>query len=471
MNIDGWNGLTTFAPESIHKHINLFNYRFEYITNDGDEFYFLTSMDALTHRIIMINFSNYGLEQLPTSDHQIYDDEIVPEYGIIKEIVPKCENHLKWAWVARGNILVMLYVENCANIIRFANLHTGKPLTHLKLPLNVSIDSDIQCNRSDENCFMYLCSFTNPGATYTFNLSDIESIPAENGIPAEMLMETEITGLDLSDINVEQQFIPSKDGTMIPFTSLVSQSGSDKKPCVLYGYGSFSISLLPTFNLSRLLWVKHFGGIFVFANIRGGGEFGEKWHLAATYDKKQNSFDDFIAIGEHLTSTVTTSEQLGILGGSAGGLLVTAVANQRPDLFGAVIAAVPLTDMLRFHKFTVGFAWCCDYGSPDNPKEYDTLVKYSPVHNVPLNKRLPAIMSVTADHDDRVVPAHAYKYTAAIQYSSWQSSCIEPTVRPQICRIETNAGHGSGKSTEKRNQEFADIYGFLAKYTGAVWQS
>jgi prolyl oligopeptidase len=263
---------------------------------------------------------------------------------------------------------------------------------------------------------------------------------------------------DPSVFEVKQVFYNSKDGTKVPMF-LVYKKGiklDGTNPTLLYGYGGFNISQTPGFSVSRLVWAE-MGGVLAVANLRGGSEYGEAWHEAGTKLKKQNVFDDFIAAGEWLIANkYTSNKKLAIQGGSNGGLLVGAVLNQRPDLFGAALPAVGVMDMLRFPKFTIGWAWTSDYGSPDIAEEFEAIYKYSPLHNLKPGTRYPAVMVTTADHDDRVVPAHSFKYAATLQE-------MQTGDAPVLIRIETKAGHGAGKPTSKQIEELADIYGFLIK--------
>ena len=230
-------------------------------------------------------------------------------------------------------------------------------------------------------------------------------------------------------------------------------------PTLLYGYGGFNVSLTPNFSVSRVIWMEN-GGVYVMANLRGGNEYGEAWHEAGTKLKKQNVFDDFIGAAEYLIKEkYTQSSKLAIQGGSNGGLLVGAVLNQRPDLFGAALPAVGVMDMLRFNQFTAGRYWTSDYGSPQNADEFKALYAYSPIHNIKAGTKYPATLITTADHDDRVVPAHSFKYAATIQEAQAGDA-------PVLIRIETKAGHGAGKPTAKIIEEQADIYGFLMKNLG-----
>jgi prolyl oligopeptidase len=230
-------------------------------------------------------------------------------------------------------------------------------------------------------------------------------------------------------------------------------------PTLLYAYGGFNVSQTPGFSVSRIAWME-MGGVYAVANLRGGGEYGKEWHEAGIKTKRQNVYDDFIAAAEYLIANKYTSpKKLAIQGGSNGGLLVGAVLNQRPELFGAALPAVGVMDMLRFHRFTAGRYWTSDYGSPDNPEEFKALYAYSPLHNIKKGAKYPAVLVTTADHDDRVVPAHSFKYAATLQQAQAGDA-------PVLIRIETKAGHGAGKPTAKIIEEQADIYGFLMKNLG-----
>jgi prolyl oligopeptidase len=272
---------------------------------------------------------------------------------------------------------------------------------------------------------------------------------------SSLLRRSEVD-FDPSAYEVKQVFYQSKDGTRVPMFIChrrdVSLDGDN--PTLLYGYGGFDIPLTPAFSVARLAWME-MGGVFAQANLRGGGEYGEAWHKAGTKLQKQNVFDDFIAAAEWLCANgYTRPEKLAIQGGSNGGLLVGACMTQRPDLFGACLPAVGVMDMLRFHTFTIGWAWVDDYGSSDDPAEFDALLAYSPYHNLRPGTEYPATLITTADTDDRVVPAHSFKFAAALQYAH---SGDEPV----LIRIETRAGHGAGKPTSKRIEELADQWAFL----------
>jgi len=273
--------------------------------------------------------------------------------------------------------------------------------------------------------------------------------------------ETAIKGFKSSDYSVEQVFYPSKDGTKIPM--FIAYRNDFKKdgsmPCMLYGYGGFNISLTPYFAISKLFFVQHFGCLAI-PNIRGGGEYGEKWHNSGRLLNKQNGFDDFVGAAEYLIQEkYTRSEKLCIRGGSNGGLLVGACINQRPDLFGAAEAAVGVMDMLRFHKFTIGHAWCSDFGNPDKEEDFHYIYKYSPLHNI-RPQQYPAVLLTTADHDDRVVPSHTLKFAAQLTHVAGE---LTQQSAPLMARVETKAGHGGGKPTKKVIEEIVDVYSFLAK--------
>jgi prolyl oligopeptidase len=268
-------------------------------------------------------------------------------------------------------------------------------------------------------------------------------------------------------------FIASKDGTKFPVFIAhrkgITLDGSN--PTLLYGYGGFNISMTPTYRVMAAAWMK-MGGVYVLAGLRGGGEYGADWHDAGTKLKKQNVFDDFIAAAEWLMAKKYTSPaKLAINGGSNGGLLVGAVLNQRPELFGAAVPEVGVMDMLRYHQFTIGWAWASDYGTADNAEEFKALLAYSPLHNVKRGKPYPPVLVMTADHDDRVVPAHSFKYAAVMQ-NAMQDAANETTLGragksgPVLIRIETKAGHGAGTPTSKIIEERSDVLAFMANALG-----
>jgi prolyl oligopeptidase len=305
--------------------------------------------------------------------------------------------------------------------------------------------------RTDTETFYTFSSYATPPSIYRYDMITGES---------KLLRQAKVD-FDPSQFEVKQVFYKSKDGTKVPMfiTHKKGLKLDGTNPTLLYGYGGFNIPLTPAFSISRVGWME-MGGVFAVANLRGGGEYGEEWHQGGTKLKKQNVFDDFIAAAEWLIDNkYTSSKRLAIQGGSNGGLLVGACETQRPDLFGACLPAVGVMDMLRFHKFTIGWAWVDDYGSSDDPEQFKALLAYSPLHNIKPGACYPPTLITTADHDDRVVPAHSFKFAATIQAAQ---SCHNPI----LIRIETKAGHGAGKPTAKLIEEAADVSSFLVKTLG-----
>jgi prolyl oligopeptidase len=300
--------------------------------------------------------------------------------------------------------------------------------------------------QNDTEMFFSFMSFTKPQSAFRYDFTADQ---------VELFRGPEIK-IDLSGYETKQVFYESKDGTRIPMF-IVHKQGltlDGDNPTLLYGYGGFKVSRTPYFSISRVVWLEN-GGVFALANIRGGGEYGEEWHQAGVLGNKQNVFDDFIAAAEWLIENkYTSSRRLAIIGGSNGGLLTAACMLQRPDLFGAVISAVPVADMLRYHKFSVGRYWVSDYGNAEkSPEHFKFLYAYSPVHNAKAAEYPPTLIT-TADTDDRVVPMHGKKLAAALQ-------AADRGTNPVLLRVETKAGHGGGKPTAKRIEESADIYSFL----------
>ena len=272
--------------------------------------------------------------------------------------------------------------------------------------------------------------------------------------------------IDFSKYETKQIFFPSKDGTLIPMF-ITHKKGliyDGKTPTLLYAYGGFNISINPHFSISRMILIES-GGIYATANIRGGGEYGESWHESGMLTNKQNVFDDFIAAADYLVAeNYTSKEKLAIQGGSNGGLLIGAVINQRPDLCAVALPAVGVMDMLRYTKFTIGWAWATEFGDPEESEElFQYIYAYSPLHNIQKNGEYPAVMVTTADHDDRVVPAHSFKYAATLQAMNPDNK------NPLLIRIETDAGHGAGMPTSKRILKSADIWAFMFHNLGAEY--
>jgi len=322
---------------------------------------------------------------------------------------------------------------------------TGNKVGDLNLP-GIGTMAGFNGQKDDNIAFYGFTSFTYPTTIYKYDIASNEST---------VYRAPEID-IDPAAYETKQVFYESKDGTKVPMF-IVHKRGirmDGKNPTLLYGYGGFNVSLTPGFSATRLILLEQ-GGIFAMANLRGGGEYGKEWHESGTKERKQNVFDDFIAAAEYLIeNNYTSSDYLAIQGGSNGGLLVGAVMTQRPDLFKVALPAVGVLDMLRYHLFTIGWAWATDYGKSDVAEEFAYLIKYSPLHNLKFGTCYPATLVTTADHDDRVVPAHSFKFIASLQE---HQGCNNPT----LIRIETKAGHGAGKPTSKIIEEYADIYSFI----------
>ena len=327
----------------------------------------------------------------------------------------------------------------------------GRPVGPVPLP-GIGTAAGFGGKAGDPETFYNFSGFTSPGAIYRFNTATRT---------IELFARPQVA-FDPDDYDEEQLFYASKDGTKVPMFIIRKKELArtlTPAPTLLYGYGGFNISLTPGFSATRMAWLEQ-GGVIAVANLRGGGEFGREWHDAGRLANKQNVFDDFIGAAEYLIAGGYTGKgQLAIEGRSNGGLLVGAVVNQRPDLFAAALPAVGVMDMLRFDQFTAGRYWVDDYGYPDREEDFRNLLSYSPYHNIRSGVDYPAIMVTTADTDDRVVPGHSFKYVAALQ-------AADIGAKPRLIRIETRAGHGSGKPTDKLIEEYADAYAFLAHWTG-----
>ncbi|WP_081885994.1 prolyl oligopeptidase family serine peptidase [Haloferula sp. BvORR071] len=398
---------------------------YDFIDNQGDTFFFKTDLDAPRRRVIAIDVKKPAREQW-------------------KEIVPQGKDLLQGVSSVGGK-LVCEYLQDAKSAV-FVHGFDGKLVREVSLP-GIGNAGGFQGWKTDKETFYSFTSFTDPGAIYRYNLETGES----------KLWNRPKVGFDGSAYETKQVFVPSKDGTKIPVFIThkkgITLDGSHRT--LLYGYGGFNISLSPGFSVGRAVWLER-GGILAVANLRGGGEYGSEWHLAGTRLRKQNVFDDFIAAGEWLVKEkYTVPSRLGIQGGSNGGLLVGACLTQRPDLFGAALPAVGVMDMLRFHKFTIGWGWESDYGSAENPEEFKALIKYSPYHVLKPGTRYPATLVTTADHDDRVVPAHSFKFAARLQ------ECQAKDGPPVLIRIDTSAGHGAGTALSKMIDRIAEEWAFL----------
>ena len=395
----------------------------------GDRLWFLTNRDAPRYKVVMIDLTRPG--------------------AAWRDIVAEGADKLEHATII-GRKLVLNYLRDASTRALVVDL-AGKPATELTLDA-IGAASGFAGRPGDPETFYAFSSFNRPATIYRLDIASGKATP---------FAQPALT-FDPENYLVEQRFYASKDGTHVPMflvrSRAVVQAGKPV-PTLLYGYGGFDISLTPGFAASRMAWLEA-GGAFALANVRGGGEYGKAWHDAGRLAAKQNSFDDFIAAGEYLIAQgITGAGQLAIQGGSNGGLLVAAVVNQRPDLFAAASPAVGVMDMLRFDRFTAGRYWVDDYGHPDREADFRVLRAYSPYHNIRSGADYPAILVTTADTDDRVVPGHSFKYAAALQ--------AEPHgPRPHLIRIDTRAGHGSGKPTDKAIEESADVLAFLAEWTG-----
>jgi len=409
--------------------INDFEASFRVIDNEGDRLWLRTTLDAPRGRVIAVDLTNPGREHW-------------------QELIPQAPETLKGVGVLHHQFIASYLKDAHSQIKRFAL--DGAYLGDVALPGLGSVGG-FGGKPADTETFYSFTSFTTPTTIYRYSLITGEST----------LFRQPAIAFNPADYETTQVFYPSKDGTRVPMF-ITHKKGlmlNGQNPTYLYGYGGFNISLTPSFSPSLMVWLE-LGGVYAMPNLRGGGEYGEEWHEAGTKLKKQNVFDDFIGAAEWLIAQgYTCSEKLAIAGGSNGGLLVGACMTQRPDLFGAALPAVGVLDMLRFHKFTIGWAWCSDYGSPENAEEFQALYAYSPLHNLKLGTAYPATLITTADHDDRVVPAHSFKFAAALQAAHQGNN-------PALIRIETKAGHGAGKPTTKQIEEAADKWAFLVQTLG-----
>ena len=406
-----------------------FDASYAFVGNDGPVFYFLTDLDAPRKRVIAIDTRH-------------------PERGRWREVIPQGQDVLEGVRIIHDTF-VANYMHDASSRLRLFTLD-GRMLKDLELPTLGSIGS-ISGERKDDEMFYAFTSFLYPTTIFRYDFKS----------GATSVFKAPTIDFDPSRFETKQVFYTSKDGTRVPmfitYKKGLTLDGSN--PTYLYGYGGFNISLTPSFSVAMLVWLE-MGGVYAVPNLRGGGEYGEEWHQGGMHEKKQNVFDDFIAAAEYLIAQRYTSPaKLAIAGGSNGGLLVGAVITQRPELFGAALPAVGVMDMLRFHKFTIGWAWVTDYGSADSAAQFLYLYKYSPLHNIRAGTRYPATLVTTADHDDRVVPGHSFKFTAALQAAQAGS-------QPVLIEIETKAGHGAGKPTSKLIEEQADRLAFLVRNLG-----
>jgi prolyl oligopeptidase len=406
--------------------IDDFDNQYAFVDNDGPIFYFKTDYRAPRGRLIAIDIRK-------------------PERSDWKEIIPEAKDNLRGVDMV-DNLFIANYLHDAQSQVKiFAP--DGTVVRDVPFP-GIVTATGFGGRRTDTETFYSISSFATPPKVFHYDLITGRS---------KLFREPQVK-FNPDEYEVKQVFATSKDGTRVPLF-ITARKGLEldgSNPTLLYGYGGFDIPLTPTFNMTWASWLD-LGGVFVQANLRGGGEYGKDWHKAGTKLHKQNVFDDFIAAAEWLIANkYTRTDRLAVIGRSNGGLLVGAVETQRPDLFGACLPGVGVMDMLRFQKFTAGRFWTDDYGSSDNADEFKALYAYSPYHNLKKGTKYPATLVTTADHDDRVVPGHSFKFAAQLQY-------CQAGPAPVLIRIETRAGHGAGKPTAKVIEEVADQWAFLVK--------
>ena len=393
------------------------------LENVGSKLYIVTNRNAPNRKIVTVDANN------PTPDNWI-------------DFIPETENVLSPS-TGGGNIFANYMVDAVSKVLQYD--YDGKLIREVKLP-GVGSAGGFGTKKEEKELYYSFTNYVTPGSIYKYDIASGNS---------ELFIKPEI---DFNPENFEshQVFYNSKDGTKIPMiiTHKKGLKMDGKNPTILYGYGGFNISLTPSFSIANAVWMEQ-GGIYAVPNLRGGGEYGKKWHDAGTKMKKQNVFDDFIAAAEYLIeNNYTSSDYLAVRGGSNGGLLVGATMTQRPELMKVALPAVGVLDMLRYHTFTAGAGWAYDYGTAEDSKEmFEYLKGYSPLHNVKEGVEYPATLITTGDHDDRVVPAHSFKFAAELQSKQTGSN-------PVLIRIETDAGHGAGTPVSKTIEQYADIFGF-----------
>ncbi len=403
-----------------------FDSDYQFIGNDGSVFYFKTDSSAPKRRIIAIDIDKPDREQW-------------------KVIVPEADETMESVSLF-GNRFVVTYLKDATSVVRQFST-TGKQLVDVLLPALGTV-AGFAGKRSAKETFYSFTNYVTPPSVYRFDLANDS---------AKVWRKPKLA-FDPADYVTEQVFYKSKDGTRIPMIVSYKRGleRNGKLPTLLYAYGGFNISVMPSFSPANLAWME-MGGVYAVPNLRGGGEYGRVWHEAGMLSNKQNVFDDFIAAAEYLIAEkYTNSTKLAIQGRSNGGLLVGATMVQRPDLFAVALPGVGVLDMLRFHKFTIGWAWVNEYGSSEDPEQFKTLLAYSPLHNLIPGRRYPATLITTADHDDRVVPGHSFKFAARLQAS-------QSGDRPTLIRIETSAGHGAGTPVSKLVETAADTWAFVLK--------
>ena len=410
-----------------------FDYDYLPVDCKDGKLYFMTNEGA----------SNYALKRISLDDP-----------SQVETVIAEHERNLLEGVGTAGGYLFASYLQDAQSRIAQYD-YDGQLIREIELPA-IGTVGGFDAGKEDTELYYALTSYISPSTIYRYDIASGEST----------LYKAPDVAFDPSLFVTEQVFYASKDGTQVPMfiTHRKDMKLNGKNPCLLYGYGGFQISITPGFNPSALMFVEQ-GGIYCVANLRGGLEYGEAWHKAGMLENKQHVFDDFIAAAEYLIAhKYTSSERLAINGASNGGLLVGACEVQRPDLYAVCLPQVGVMDMLRYHKFTIGWGWAVEYGSSDNAEQFPYIYKYSPVHNIKKGTAYPATLVMTADHDDRVVPAHSFKFAATMQYAQAGDA-------PVLIRIDSKAGHGAGKPTSKRIDEAADMYAFLFQNIGVPYRS
>ncbi len=425
-------------------------------THGTEILYRETAKTNAPFKTLFAGFENdYGIVYTKGDRAYVYTNEEAPNFRlaevdlsgakpVLKDVIAENPDNLLETVSAVGGYLMASYLEDAQNAVYQYDME-GKLIRKVELP-DIGTVAGFDGSKEAVETFYSINTFTSPAAIYQYSLAD--------GV-STLLRKPEVS-YDTDLYTTDQVFFTSKDGTKVPMFIVHRKDMklNGQNPLYLYGYGGFNISRTPGFNPDNILLLEQ-GGIYVVVNLRGGGEYGEKWHRAGMLANKQNVFDDFICAAEYLIEKgYTSSDKLAIAGGSNGGLLVGACEVQRPDLFAVCLPSVGVMDMLRYHKFTIGWGWVVEYGSSDNEEQFNYIYKYSPLHNIKAGTCYPATLVLTADHDDRVVPAHSFKFAATMQAAQ---ACDNPV----LIRIESNAGHGAGKPTSKRINESTDVYSFF----------
>jgi prolyl oligopeptidase len=419
----------TRANSQVMPLLDAFDASYSFIDNNGTTFYFRTNNEAPKYRVIAVDVRRSQPSNWTT-------------------VIAEGESVLTGITVVANRMVASYLTDARSEILIYG--FDGTFEREIELP-TVGSAGGLNGRKQDNELFYSFASFTYPSTIFRYDFTTNESV----------VFRASEVDFNPDDFETRQVFYDSKDGTKIPMF-ITHKKGLEldgSNPTYLYGYGGFNISMTPGFSVGNIVWLEQ-GGIYAVANLRGGGEYGREWHLSGTKERKQNVFDDFIAAAEYLIEDgYTSSDKLSIGGGSNGGLLVAAAILQRPDLFGAALPAVGVLDMLRYHQFTIGWAWASDYGTSEDPEGFEYLYAYSPLHNVKDGVEYPSTLITTADRDDRVVPAHSFKFAAELQEKHGGKN-------PVLIRIETDAGHGAGKPTSKIIEELADRWAFLANELG-----